>query len=442
MARRSLDPRDQAGTALIEVLVGAILLVIVSVGAFDAFDAANRSTAEERHRARAHGIAQADLARMRSMRISDLSNLMQTRTVTEDGTPYTVDSRAEYQTDSTGTASCEAGAAAADYIKISSQVSWPSIGNRAPVVSASIVAPPNGTISANSGALAISVEDSRNEGIAGVGLSGSGAGAFSGSTGPNGCAVFGNLPAGNYTLTVAAAALVDRDGYPPQPQSTSVVAESTNTMVLQYDDPGSIPVSFRTRVAGNLVPSSADSVMAFNTGMTAGKAFGAPGSPAATITATPLFPFTSPYAVYAGTCAGDNPNPTGQPNPPGAAAIANVIVPQAGSQPATIELPALHLTVWSGTDASTPGSPVPDARVRVGDINCTDGGGAPFMRTLTTNSAGQLPDPGLPYSAYDVCADNGSKHVSVSGVNVQDLNAGTPLDLYLGSGSAVTGACP
>ncbi len=292
-------------------------MVIVAVGVLGAVEAATRSTSEERHRARAHGIAEEDLARMRAMRISDLSNLNQTRTVTSDGTPYTVASRAEFATDATGTASCQAGLAAADYILITSTITWPSMGGRAPVREQSIVAPPNGSVSANSGSLAIRVENAQNDGIAGVGLSGSGAGSFSGSTGSNGCVIFGNLPAGNYTLTASGSSLVDRDGNPPQPTSTSVVAESTNTMVLQYDHPGDIQADFVTRVGGNLVPSSADSIVVFNTGMSTAKAFGTPGNRVAQVTASPLFPFASPYSVYAGTCEGDNPNPSGQANPPG-----------------------------------------------------------------------------------------------------------------------------
>ena len=200
LRRLRAEAGDEAGIALLEVVVSALLVVIVAVGVLGAVEAATRSTSEERHRARAHGIAEEDLARMRSMRISDLSNLNQTRTVTSDGTPYTVVSRAEFATDATGTASCQAGLAAADYILITSTITWPSIGGRAPVREQSIVAPPNGSVSANSGSLAIRVENAQNNGIAGVGLSGSGAGSFSGSTGSNGCVIFGNLPAGNYTL--------------------------------------------------------------------------------------------------------------------------------------------------------------------------------------------------------------------------------------------------
>ena len=280
--------------------------------------------------------------------------------MTQDGTPYTVVSRAEFVTDATGTASCEAGIASADYLKISSTVTWPSIGVRPPVYASSIVAPPNGSVSANSGSLAISVEDSHNVGIPGVGVSGSGAGSFTGTTGPDGCVVIGNLSAGNYTVTVSgvASGLVDRDGAEPGPIDTSVVAESTNTLVLQYDEPGFIPVTFTTIPYGGGTPvaSSADSVIVFNTGMTSARAFGIPGTPVSQIDATSLFPFTSDYAVYAGTCEGDNPNPGNLDPAPAPSAILSALVPPGGSPPppTTVRQPAMHVTVYQGTNTSSP----------------------------------------------------------------------------------------
>lgn len=431
----------EQGSVLIEVLVSAIMLVITAVGVFGAFDAATRSTAEERHRAQADGLAQADLARLRTMRISALSNLQQTKVVTIEKTPYTVKSAAEYQTDSTGTASCQKGTSA-DYVQIRSTVTWPSLGSRAPVVEQSLVAPPNGSVSAKSGSLAIQIENAENGGVKDVGLSGTGAATFSGMTGLNGCAIFGDLPAGNYTLTLSGASLVDKNGEAPKPQSTSVVEESTNTLALQYDKPGKIAVKFQTRIGGELVPSHADSVVAFNTGMSVAKAFGAPGTPAAEVPAEPLFPFTSPYSVYAGTCEGDNPNPSGGAAPP--PAIADALVSPSGTTPVTIELPALHLTVWSGTGPGTEAELVPGAQVKIADTNCTPEN--PLVRTFTTDSSGGLQDPGLPFSTYNVCASHGGKHVSVAGLSVpadpKAMEAGTILNVFLGAEGAEGGACP
>jgi Tfp pilus assembly protein PilV len=437
--RRVTDQRSsEQGSILLEALVSGILLVITAVGVFSAFDAGTRASAEERHRAQAEGLAQADLARLRTMRVSALSNLHQSKVTTLEKTPYTIESTAEYETDKTGTASCKAGTASADYIQIRSTITWPSLGSRAPVVEQSLVAPPNGSVSAKSGSLAIQIEDAANEGVEGVGLNGTGAGTFSGVTGSNGCEIFGDLPAGNYTLNLTGASLVDKNGEAPKPQSTSVVEEATNTLALQYDFGGTVAVSFQTRVGGVLVPSSADSVVAFNSGMQKAKAFGTVGTPKAEVTASPLFPFTSAYSVYAGTCKEDNP---GEAAPD--AAIGEPIVTAKASTPVTIELPALHLTAWSGTEAA-PGTPVEGAQVKATDTKCA--AEAPDVRTFTTNAKGELPDPGLPYSTYNVCVAGGGKHVNVAGLAVpakaEELAAGTTLNVFLGAAGAEAGGCP
>jgi hypothetical protein len=425
-------------------------MVTISLAALAAIDSATRSTAQERNRAQAHGVAQADQARMRSMRISDLANLNQTRTVTEEGNDYTVVSRGDYVTDATGTASCDEGTASADYIRITSTVTWPGIANRPAVATESIVSPSSGSISADRGALAIEVDDAQNVGIPGIPVSGSGAGSFSGTTGSTGCVIFGNLPAGDYTLSVSgiASGLVDHDGNPPDNHPTSVVGQSTNTVVLQYAEPGSIPVTFTTRVGGNLVASQADSIVVFNTGMSTPKTFGTPGTPATTIMASNLFPFSSPDAVYAGTCEGDNPNPNDDEPPPVPEAVASVMVPAGATAPqTTIQLPALFITVRSGTSSFNPGSLVSGATVRVADRNCPDDPTTGFKRTFTTNSQGTLADPGLPYSDYDVCVGNSSKHKTVTGVSVKDMTNGTTLSTFylgtsVGSNGWVSGACP
>lgn len=443
MRRLADRVESEQGSVLIEVLVSSILLVITAVGVFSAFDAATRSTADQRHRAQANGLAQTDLARLRTMRISDLSNLHETKVMTVDGARYTVESLATFQTDATGTASCSSGTASADYIEIRSTVTWPSIGDRASVVAQSLVAPPNGSVSANTGSLAVQIVNAEDEGIEGVVIAGTGADTFNGVTGANGCAVFGNLPAGNYTFTLSGPTLYDDEGKEPGPQQTSVVAESTNTLVLQYDQPGAIEASFQTRVGGVLVPSSADAIVVFNSGMDLPKAYGTPGTPQAKVTATPLFPFESPYAVYAGTCEGNDPSLISETVPEGI--IANAVVSAKGTTPLTLELPALHMQVLSGEGKEDPTNlPLAGASVEVTDTKCEEG--SPVVRTYKTNAEGALPDPGLPYSTYDLCVSDGTKHVEVDGVAVPfdpaEMQAGTTVAVYLGEPGALEGPCP
>jgi Tfp pilus assembly protein PilV len=436
---------SERGSILLEALVSGILLVITAVGVFSAFEAGNRASAEERHRAQAEGLAQTDVTRMRTMRISDLSNLHESKTVTIEKTPYTVESRAEYETDKTGTASCEKGTSSADYIQIRSTITWPSMGSRAPVVVQSLVAPPNGSITEDSGALAVQVEDAEGNGVEGVGLTGTGPASFSGETGETGCVIFGNLPEGNnYTLTstIIGASLVNPNGEAPGPQTTSVVGESTNTVTLQYGEAGEAEVSFTTTINGIPgKPSSADAVVVYNSGMEVARVFGTPGTRQAVIKPSALFPFTSPYSIYAGSCTEDNP---GESAPE--AAIADVEVPPGGKALATIQLPPLNLTVRNGK-SSSPGSPLSGAKVKITDTKCEGKGGQ--TQIAFTDAEGHLPDPGLPYSTYKLCAyssvTNRRKTETVTvPASPAALEAGTTLTIYLGTTASgvSTGECP
>ena len=127
----------------------------------------------------------------------------------------------------------------------------------------------------------------------------------------------------------------------------------------------------------------------------------------ATIEAPSLFPFASPDTVYAGACGANNPNPNGEANPPGAAAMASVLVPPNGSPPkVTLQLPALELTVKSGA------SVVSGARVTISDDKLhrsaatRSSASTRRPRPAASPSPGStsVEDPGLPWSTYDVCA--------------------------------------
>ena len=439
--RPKVDPTmrisDQSGFGLVEVLVSAVLVVIMAAGTLMAIQSTQRTTAEERHRAIAHGIAQEDQARLRAFRISALANLNETRQIVADDGAYSVKSRADFVTDSTGTASCEQNTAAADYIRISSTVTWPSIGSRPAVVIQSIVAPPNGAIAANRGALAIAVKGGADQPIPNIALSGAGAGSFSGATSENGCVIFGNLPAGNYTLTTNAPGYVNKDGQPPGTVNTSVVALSTNTLALQYDEPGGVDLSFTTLKDGQLVQSSAERVVAFNTGMTAAQVFTAAAGPAEVLTADPLFPFSSPDTLYAGGCQANNPNPDDEVGAPGEEALASVQVMPGQVAEAEIQLPSLKLLVLSGTGASSPGSPVSGASVVLTDTECA-AEGETVKINRTTDATGGLTDPGLPWSTYDICVAKSGNASTTPNVSVMDLTSEVSRTVYLGAAGAGT----
>ena len=474
---------DQSGIALLEALVSALLLTIVAAGTFSYFGASTRATAQERHRAQANNLAEADLERLRSMpvtcpktaptcaySVASMVGTPQSKTVTQDGNVYTVVSRAQYQNDPSISTDCAAGAGSRDYIAISSTVTWADIGSRPPVTAASIVTPPSGSVVPNSGSLRINVVDSHGTGIPGVTLTGGGIngtqGSFSGTTSSAGCVLWKNVPSGNYQVTVGGvvAGKVNKDGNSPnQPQPTQigVVDQNSTTVDLTYDTPGSAAVSFSTRNYSNQLMSAAfDSIVFAQSGMSTGTRLFSVSPAAATINATQLFPFASSYSAFAGTCTGsstsvpgDNPNPTSLVPAPAPNAIPSFTVPAGGSASAqTIQMPALLLTVYKGS--TTTSARAIGATVKVRDLNCSS-----YLRQYTTNASGQLDQPGLPYSDFSVCTSGldassttRSRATGTSGSPANpslndgqsDLDTGTAVDLFLqGTGSqSGTGACP
>ena len=246
----------------------------------------------------------------------------------------------------------------------------------------------------------------------------------------------------------AAAGMVDPDGNAPAAQTVSVVDQATNTVNLQYDRPGSIQgINFRTRTyGGTLVTSTADTAVLSQSGMTQVKVYGTPGGTRQTTfnTGTNLFPFTSPYTVYAGSCTANDP--TADPTATGA--YGSATVPAGGSanlaSPGYVQLPSLLVTLWSGTSSVSPGTRVSGGDVTVQEVGSPTGCGVTRTLTTSTNTNGQVPvagDVGLPYGTYNVCANNSAAtdRRVISSVAVHSTS-GTNLDIYLGSQPA--GTCP
>ncbi len=455
---------EQSGVTMIEVLVASMVLLIASAGLYMSLTAGNRATALERHRVKANDLAEQELERVRSLRIADLSTWNSTRRVMEDGTElasgascpatgqtcYSVSSSTQFLTETASTNTCASGTGSRDYLQLSVSVTWTGIGTHTPVTAGTVISPPNGSLVPNSGSLLVQVDDANSNGISGVTLSGNGAGSFTGTTGATGCVLWRNLPAGNYSMTAggAASGMVDPDGVAPAPEAVSVVDQATNTVNLQYDRPGSIQgITFRTRTyGGSLVNSTADTAVVSQSGMSQVKVFGTAGGTRQTTfnTGTNLFPFTSAYTVYAGSCTANDP--TADPTATGA--YGSATVPPGGNanltSPGYIQLPSLLVTLHSGSSSLSPGTPVSGGDVTVTEAGSPTGCGVTRTLTTNTNTNGQIPvngDVGLPYGTYNVCANNSTAtdRRVMSSVAVHSTS-GTTLDVYLGSQPA--GTCP
>lgn len=433
---RAQNAPAEDGFALIEVLVSALVIVLVGGAILTLLQATARSAADSRNRSLAQALAEEDQSRLRSMQISKLNRLNQNWSVKLGGTTYSINSTAQFVNNTSGTASCTGGNVSADYVRITSTVTWPARKGRPPVVTQSIIAPSNGSLNPGHGTLTVSTINAAGQPLPGVGLAGSGPANFSGTSDEAGCANFADLPAGNYTLTPTAAGLVDKDGKAPAAMIRGVPPSGTQTVQLQYDKPGALEVDFKYRVGATatFAVAKAKSIQVFNTGIGTPLTVSAPGgNPAEKIATTgKLFPFTTPYAAYAGSCVDNNPNPNSETGAPGALAVASITVPPGASvaplPTGTIQLPALNITVKKG------GAALVGAKVRLT-------GTCSFSRNVTTIAGGTLAEPGLPWGTYDVCisgtnTSGNMRRKTYSGIAVQNLTSGTTIEIDTNSMSS------
>ncbi len=423
---------------LIEILVSALVLAIVAGAVLSLMQTSARSAADQRRHATAIAIAQEDQARLRSTRISSLNRLKQVQPVTIDGNQFTLESTGVFINNSSGTdASCVSGKSSADYVRVTSRVSWPGLGSRPPVVIQSIVSPSNGSLDASHGTLAISAVNAKNLPLIGVALSGKGEGGstFTATTDSTGCANVADLPTDNYAVTTTTTGLVDKTGTsPPEAVKVGVSPSNTVPLLLYYDHPGSIPVEFKYREgsSGTFKASKMDSVVVYNaeTGKTAKAYASQSGARETKVTAANLFPFEKPDTVYAGYCEKNNPNPSSETNPPGAAAMGAVLVPAGGIAPTVVlQLPALNLIVKKSSTLLV------GATVKITDTGCN------VSRTFTTTTGGVLADQGMPWGTFNICAQSGGVRKTVSGQKIQSLTSATAVTIDLNSGTS-NGNCP
>jgi Tfp pilus assembly protein PilV len=435
---RGARPAGEDGFLLIELVISAALLIIIVVGVMVGFDTSGQITGYEQQRSEANALAQQDQNRLRALTIFQLSGLSQTNTVTAGSTRFTIQSTGQFENQATGSSSCAANGSAS-YVQAISTVTWFPSGARGPhrqVVASTLVTPQPG------GALIVQVVGSQGTGVQNMSVSATGPASISSTTSANGCAIFAGLLGGTYNVTTSQPGYVDKDGNTTPPlnqQAQTVIETSSAVKVFQFDLGGSINSTFTTIPYGGSQPVavSGDQVTLFNTNMTypGFRWAGTIGNYQSTVTGTSMFPFTSAYTVYAGSCSANEPRTYHARDP-------TAVVPPGGAASVALQVPPLYLTVYSGT-ASAPGPVLMNAHVIVTDQGCggnppTAGGSPSIERTFMTNSSGQLTNPGLPYGNYTVCADTNAGAGSVYALQTNVANTsltGTSVSLYLGSGS-------
>jgi hypothetical protein len=349
-------------------------------------------------------------------------------------TTYTITSTSEYIADATSTASCTSSAAKADYLKTISKVSWPAMGSSGAVVETGVISPPADS------ALIVQVEESGTP-LSGVLVVAKGPApattAYELETSSNGCAILAVSP-GEYNLNASRTGYVDPNGYPNTNEDLSVTrtvylpAETTSKEGYNLGLAGKLKVGF-TEPTEPTTPEG-DSFVAYNTGMSSFRQFGTAGTYKTTIeTPSTIFPFTTKYTVYAGTCEADLPTKNGQSSNP------EVSLAPGGTAEAKVPLAPINIKVVEGNKGQLPEKALQNATVRLEDTGCGT------VREFNTTSAGALPHPGMPFGAYSLCvtAKIGVKNRKYTLPAFVDNNASgvTEPTVYLGEGEEKAG-CP
>jgi hypothetical protein len=299
------------------------------------------------------------------------------------------------------------------------------------------MAPP-ASLSTTAGSLAVQVTDQAGAAVADMPVTVT-PGPFTQNTNSVGCAFFGALAVGNVTAVYAQTGWVDAGGNSNVTLNGSVTAGATTTISANYAQAAQIAASFDTKVGGAApVSAKSSSVSIANPGLPSPqlRSF-TTASPQPTITATNVYPFTSGYGVFAGSCAANNPttyNPNYFTSHPGSYATPG----PGGSSAITVREPALNVKVTRS------GSALAGAHV----IVTATGAGCTDKFTMTTDSAGLIvfttapTAPAVPFGTYSVCADYLNRKATAPAVSNTDPNGNqsavqTPIAVPTAGGAGV-----
>lgn len=440
--------RGETGGVLVETIVSAVVIALVVLAVFASIDASSRSSGREKARSVAMSLAEQDQERLRGMKAEQLLNLQTPgmRSVLVSGVTYTVESEVDWFRDAGTTPGCTAAtndATKADYLKIRSAVTWPSTdAASAPVTLRSTVNKPVG-FAPSRGTLAVKVVNRAQVGVPNLPVTITGGAAE--TTNAAGCAIFDYIYEGAYDVTLNQPGWVNVAGENPAvSRGVRVTAGKTNVISVTYDRAGSAKVGFSTCLGGGdddggcsggdddgPAPWIADAGHAVSVAHpslpTGARVFAPTASPTATfaaaIDAGSLFPHTSPYAVYSGRCASQNPETyianyfASQPG--------RVQVSPGGGYAVTVKEPALKLKLFRGS-STFPRSEVGNERATVvvtlqgtckdtlvfsGNLTASSQIHPNSSLTPDTSKRGTLKLPGLPFGVYDLCVDDGTRFV-------------------------------
>jgi type II secretory pathway pseudopilin PulG len=475
--RTAAGPGAQDGFLLIEVVISALIVGLIVVGLLSGLSVASNTSADQRRHDQAAVLAAQSQEQLRTDPATALEALEVTPnsySATLNSTKYTITESTKYINDSTQASACtspsEAGKQSGNYIQITSVVSWTAANSTYPrVEQSSIVTPPTGSaleVDAVNGALP-------EQGVAGVVASAEYTGVEStlpttveGTTGANGCVVFGAIPATAATLNVnpPLGYVTPSDSITIPPEAVTLAPNLTTHKEYTVNRGGAIKGEFtyegKTEYEGKLVKG--ETFVAFNSKLTTPQyVLGSTSytyetseeqryKPLAGIQATTattpihtgyptgnVFPWSEKYVVYAGDCLKNSVKETANPEN-----LKNeeVLVEPGITATAKIPLSRVALTVYTGTK-STPGAATTEKLpVKITNTGCekstANAASAPlYVHEQSLSGAGRLENPLQPFGTFGLCVYNAASKKKYTVTYTNEKRAGSTTTIYLGEGT-------
>ncbi len=458
---------------LIEVVITALLVGLIVVAIFSGFSVASNTSADQRRHDQAAVIAAESQEQLRTDPATALEALEtnpHSYTQTLNGTKYTITESAKFINDKTQAAACtapgEVSKQSGSYLQITSVVTWAAVNSTYPKVEqSSIITPPTGS------ALEIDAVNggSPEEGVPGVnasveyvGVESSQTTVAEGTTGANGCFVFGAIPATAATVNIKPPLgyVTPLDTYKIPPEQVTLAPNLTTHKEYIVNRGGQIKVEF-TYKGSPISGGGGETFVASNTKLTApsfvvgsthytlesgGEERYTPLANTVAATAeTPvatnyptgnLFPWASEkYLVFAGDCLKNNVKETANPEELKPAEV--LVEPGKTSPTIKIPLSLVTLNVYTGTIASK-GSLVGEALpVRITNTACKtptpNDATEPVYIHEQSLSGGQLKNPYQPFgSNFSLCVYSKPKSANYIVTYANEKQTPPEHDIYLG----------
>ncbi len=398
---------------MVEVIVSAVLVVVLATATLKVVDGNAAQAGTSENRSAASHLAHSELNRLRLVQLDALAKQLETtpsRQVTIKQKTFTVTSTARWASDQgTVTLDCSSSdRTGAQYLVLSTSVTWPNMGQAQPIRADTIVAPRTSGTDAFRGTLVFKVVDRDGNPLSGVTVMPR-LGTVQASpmvTGADGCVIFPRLTQGDWTVAFDKLGYIDRKGRSPGEEDVSIAAGQKSIATVAFDRPARVPVAVRN--APTTSPYSTPGPV--DTWPTATISSGndvfsttTSGSPGSTATFSNVWPNPGGYSAYTGSCTGNDPNNYVTNAASVLPSSATMVTPGGTSGTVNAYLRTLSLT-------ATGGATLTDADIRITPLtsnpfmaDCNENVPSSGAQNISRSGSSATASVDLPFGIWNVC---------------------------------------